>query len=421
MRSPSKLQKIPSTKEDIFKIIEQGSAWTESLQIEFKREPTGYDESNPLNLSKEAKKDIVKEVVALANLHGGLLIIGIDESDDKPPRAKNLRLLSKSGELADRLGRVIFDCIDPPLYGIECNSIRCAHEDEGVIIIEIPSSHTGPHRSTLDRHVYRRNGTESRPINSMAEIHQLTLLYQKLENQIESNFESCRNVFNNSFKPPNVIAWGGRLAIRVTAVPLTPVTINLDNSTLPTLPALIVRTDEASDRLPESQPFEWTPILRGVRGTAKDAQFHESFHMQENGCLQYTLHVTSQHTGPTIHFVWLMKCIASLAKEVFSFRHQHNIHFVDYGIEYELYPNNTISELGLARLGTKSVSRDTWHNQSYKNLLSSSHGITFPKLEIKKSTTLHDIANAWNRDFWNHIGSEPPFIVTDLYQEFKED
>src|ERR1700704_465338 len=81
----------------------------EGYEIEFKktlpekqgsREPwlQGKDE-----IGSHARDTILKELVAFANSAGGFVLVGIDETDEKPPRAKSIEPIPRVGELASRI------------------------------------------------------------------------------------------------------------------------------------------------------------------------------------------------------------------------------------------------------------------------------------------------------------------------------
>jgi predicted HTH transcriptional regulator len=64
----------------------------ESPSLEFKRSlPTTDGRPDPWmsnQSSAYARDQIAKEIVAFANAYGGIVIVGIDETDDKPASAK---------------------------------------------------------------------------------------------------------------------------------------------------------------------------------------------------------------------------------------------------------------------------------------------------------------------------------------------
>ena len=79
----------------------------EGEQIEFKRElPAGREEARPLdgtmgNLAATPRDRILREVVAFANAYGGVLVLGIDESDEKPAVATGITPVPRCADLAE--------------------------------------------------------------------------------------------------------------------------------------------------------------------------------------------------------------------------------------------------------------------------------------------------------------------------------
>lgn len=72
---------------DIESLIE--SKIPEGEQVEFKEELPARDRSDPWmsgrdKIGDRAKNELLKEAIAFANGHGGVLLLGISESDTKP-------------------------------------------------------------------------------------------------------------------------------------------------------------------------------------------------------------------------------------------------------------------------------------------------------------------------------------------------
>jgi predicted HTH transcriptional regulator len=49
-----------------------------------------------------AKRDVLAEVVAMANIYGGDVVLGIEESEEKPPRAIAVHHMPECIDLASR-------------------------------------------------------------------------------------------------------------------------------------------------------------------------------------------------------------------------------------------------------------------------------------------------------------------------------
>jgi hypothetical protein len=69
----------------------------EGIKLEFKRDLSTSDGQpdrwmrDQSAIGPVARDDIAKEVVAFANAYGGVIVVGVDETEDHPPRAKRPR------------------------------------------------------------------------------------------------------------------------------------------------------------------------------------------------------------------------------------------------------------------------------------------------------------------------------------------
>lgn len=122
----------------------------ESETLDFKRELPG-------NSDKE-KYELLKDVCALANLHGGDLVYGIEERDGAAAT-----LVPVSAEPADaskrRMGQILDAGLEPRVPGL-----RLVHVDVPggyALVLRVPASFDGPHcvRSNANRRFVVRNGT----------------------------------------------------------------------------------------------------------------------------------------------------------------------------------------------------------------------------------------------------------------------
>src|SRR5438034_3976646 len=136
-------------------------AWTEGYEVEFKRalSDSGGGQHPWLtggDIGNHARDQILSEVVAFANAQGGSLLLGIEETRDKPPRAYAVRPLPRVGELARRFEDQARSCIDPPLPRLQIRAIETEHGGSGVIVFRASPSRAAPHRLTTTRESYVR-------------------------------------------------------------------------------------------------------------------------------------------------------------------------------------------------------------------------------------------------------------------------
>jgi hypothetical protein len=112
-----------------------------------------------------ARDDIAKEIVAFANAHGGVLVLGIDETDDNPRRARAIfepRIPSVI-DCAERLEMALNSIIDPPIPMFEVRGIP-GEDGAGVIVMRVPPSISAPHGFGTPFAAYVRRGTRSEPM-----------------------------------------------------------------------------------------------------------------------------------------------------------------------------------------------------------------------------------------------------------------
>lgn len=90
--------------------------------------------------SDEDKKEFVRDVTALANSRGGVLVFGIAERDD---RADQITSVSLRGS-ASRLTHILESRIEPPLLAVTFIEVPIARDD-GCLVLEILASPRSPH------------------------------------------------------------------------------------------------------------------------------------------------------------------------------------------------------------------------------------------------------------------------------------
>src|SRR6266404_4841399 len=115
---------------DIQRLVDQQIE--EGPRLEFKRALATTDGRpdrwmrDQSSIGNVARDDIAKEVVAFANAYGGLIIIGVEETDDNPKRAREIiePHIPKVSDCAERLEQALRGVIDPPLAMLEVRGIE---------------------------------------------------------------------------------------------------------------------------------------------------------------------------------------------------------------------------------------------------------------------------------------------------------
>lgn len=123
---------------------------SESTELEFKRDTYGQKDKD--------KKELIKDVSAMANTRGGRILIGIEENDGCA--AEIVGVQGNADEEIQRLNSIIQSSIEPNIIGFEIQAVSIG--DEGhVLVITIPRSWLVPHRTDYknSKRFYRRNSS----------------------------------------------------------------------------------------------------------------------------------------------------------------------------------------------------------------------------------------------------------------------
>lgn len=113
--------------------------------------------------TRDAKKEFVADVCALANSRGGDLIFGVDEDADGRASAVCAIPLNPDDAIL-RLTNILGDGLEPRLHGIEMQAVEM-EPGNYVIVLRVPRSTSGVHRGTADRQFWLRESRSKRPLD----------------------------------------------------------------------------------------------------------------------------------------------------------------------------------------------------------------------------------------------------------------
>ena len=141
------------TQSDLQIIIDKNIP--ENANLEYKRE--SYKDNDG------GKKEFLKDVSAFANAMGGVLLIGIEERQDRPTKIVGIEHAREEAGAARQLCNA---CIQERIQGLKVESIKIG-KDRSVLAIEVPPSIRQPHMVTLGRHrsFWKRQGNQNVPMN----------------------------------------------------------------------------------------------------------------------------------------------------------------------------------------------------------------------------------------------------------------
>ncbi len=263
------------TANDIEDLCVRGAP--ENQLLEFKRElPADRGRIDPWMTGSGdptafAQDRLFREVTAFANAQGGTLILGIEETKNKPPRAATIRTLPRIHDLVARMDDSARARIEPVIPGLRIGGIEIGDIGKGVLIIRTPASALGPHRVVSHGHAFVRRGTSSVQM-TMREIQDLTLDLARGADRLDATFQQRANSFVEWLQRAD----GEHAACRITAAPL---------GNFPILPRLSSDPNTFQFRSNFSGSFAgggvtlngpslggYRPIVRGVRRYEHDNQ-----------------------------------------------------------------------------------------------------------------------------------------------------
>ena len=142
--------------EDVFQsVVDQGveaidelvaTRQSESLFLDFKR---SADNGQGVRLHTTDRENFAKAISGFGNSEGGVIIWGIDCSNDKDGAdvPHTLCLLTDPSRFAGWLERVVSGCTVPPHTGVQNKAVIVdSSKNEGYVISYIPVSYNAPHQ-----------------------------------------------------------------------------------------------------------------------------------------------------------------------------------------------------------------------------------------------------------------------------------
>ena len=201
---------------DIRELVEAQVA--ESLRLEFKRSCYGKTDAS--------KRELLKDVSAFANSHGGHLVLGIEEKRGSASNIVGISNIDQDAEIL-RMEQIIRNGIEPSIAGVRIKSVLL-DSDNHVIIIRIPRSWNPPHRVTAqgsNRFYIRHSAGVHEP--SVEELRVLfTQAGSALDQARQFRADRLRLIQENYGIRPLVA--GGRLLLHIIPVAAFSGMINLD-------------------------------------------------------------------------------------------------------------------------------------------------------------------------------------------------
>ena len=408
---------------DIQELID--SQVPEGEQIEFK-ESLPTDDGSPDRwvthrdrIGRRAKHALLEESVAFANAYAGALVLGIAESDTRPPVAERIRPIPMCKDLAERLKLVFRDGVEPQIPSLEIFAIRTDGES-GIVIIRAGKSRMAPHRVRATRHCTIRRVDRCEKM-TMREIQDLTLNLSRGLESVERYLRRRSERFPEEFKclqAPNQ-AYG----IRITAVPVGEEIQfdrvfrehNLSQELLEPWHSISLKSGSYQTKL--KFPFlggAWRPMLRSARNefypgiSGLDLQIYREIHcsgLVELGLVNCVEYRDGVNRGPRIYSGWPMVLFSNLLVWADRVRNEAKVPMVEYAVDVETH----IRGDGVIIAGYDE--NDLYISNRSADSRSSSvrypgELLGGPRYSLGEQSSITDLITVFDRDFWNSVGQD---------------
>jgi hypothetical protein len=364
----------------------------ESDVVEFKQALSGKGGPDAWHtgegkVSDIARDKIVNELVAFANAHGGTLVLGVAETNDKPPRADRICPIPRCADLAERLSRALAETVEPPFAPFPAIVPVATDGDAGVVIFQVAASRNAPHRHRSSREAYIRRGEQAVPM-TMREIQDLTLQVERGIASLEAKFEKAAHQFAEMQR----LSTG--VALRATAVPLAPISVPVPQSSTFIPPRRRFAGTLGRQKLELVLPQEFgriRPILRGIRATGRDATSESTIEIRETGLIE--IHYLRVHEPDRYLYVgWFLGLACSALCALDEVRKQAAAPGTDYALELEVRNHmGSVATYGGSENGS-------WKTDTVP--------VVFPRYQVSSPDKFRVLVQLIERDFWNAIGQE---------------
>ena len=373
-------------------------------------------------IGNQAKEVLLKEAVGFANAYGGAVLLGIGESEAKPPVAARIVPIQRCADLAERLKLVFRDCVEPQLPRIDIFAVPTEGE-KGVVIIRVGKSRLAPHRVRFKKiricPIRRSDRCEEM---SMREIQDMTLNVsrglERLERQLSERSDRFRQEFKRLRTPEN--AWGVRLTAALVGDEIRIERVFRQHGLAeefkePWHRVLYRQDDQDARSLKGLEEYygtvsldSWKPRLRATRAESNFTSYNDLVYnsyreLHRDGLIELG-HLVSVDEWRSPDFflppdlpVYLFANLAVWADHV---RKQSRAPTAEYALEVE------VVSIG----GPVMVSdphSDRHHITRLPPPTFQPGTTTFPKYPLGNPTGIPDLLAGFYRDFWNSLGEDP--------------
>lgn len=412
------------TSDDVSRLI--SDEVPEGAEIEFKKTLPAKDGTDAWireqkTIGDRARDQIIEEVVAFANAYGGTLVIGVDETKDKPPRASAIHPLPACAELAERLKLQCRDCIEPQIPLLESAGVPMHADGSGVVIIQVPKSRMAPHRHRSTLHCYIRRSDRTEKM-SMREIQDLTLHVERGLAALESVFQDHRAHFDTRIQqflegPASTIQKllgkpAPAFGVRCILVPINEINVIHLYQKRDLLRPISDMRGKIGDTyyqlfLPSSSNGNWRPVIRGAHWSNADKYFLIERLFLENGAIEYT-HIWADQ-DLILFLQWFIGLVANCLCCTEDMRQAVQAQDVEYGLEIELRVLN--STLPVGRYGQHGLGPHLGPISVGKHI--------FPRYSVGSREEFTSLMALVERDFLNLAGVDASHSIEIDFSSFR--
>lgn len=382
------------TPEDVRRLITE--TVPESGDIEFKAElpaKTGQDPwyKDQTKVGDKARNEILEELVGFANAYGGTVVVGMEETRTKPPRAKTIRLIPSCHDLAERFRLFARDCIDPQIPIVEITGIDTNEDGSGVLLLRTAQSPMAPHRLIPTKECYVRRADRTETM-TMREIQDLAISARERLSLVEVKLGRAREQFAEMASQ-----YPGYIGLRVAAVPTTELHIDHVHSVSEAKPPrqeIRVKIGDGTN-IATNFPFtgSWEPMLHGSKIENDRNGALARWQVKNDGFIEFAyLNHRDDVKDSKIFPSWLAFAIGNVIIGVERFRLAASAPAAEFAIEIEVscepddarisyYASGGCETLGPMPRGTHRSVRT-----------------------IAERETFNETVRLLERDFWNAAG-----------------
>ena len=416
----------PADQVDISDLEELiNSEVPESDQIEFKESLPTRDGSPDRwithgdRLGDRARNELLEEAVAFANAYGGALLLGIRESDSRPPVAAEIKPIPSCADLAERLKLVFRDCVEPQIPLIEIFAVR-TDGDCGVVVVRTGRPRMAPHRVKPTRKCPIRRSDRCEEM-TMREIQDLTLNLsrglERLERQLETRSKHFEKEFDCLKMPDN------GFGIRATAAPVGDTIwfdrVHGENHLVEPMREVLLNfgVRQALLGFPSSLKH-WRPMMRATRSDSfanfryRDLSRNCYREIHCDGLLELGLVSCGESTSPKsiglpdsyqddvwlIRSEWPVTMFANLALWADRVRNAASDPTSEYALDVEILLNGRYAA---TEYGTTTASEEIAVSGGPRT-----GRIRFPTLSLGDSSKIHTLLRKFEEDYWSYFGRD---------------